>query len=147
MVSPAYFAGSMQLGGLTQTASAFNSVQAALSFFITVYRQLAEWRAVIARLAGFEIDRGRAGASRRDQHAGDRGVPADAKRPVEIDDLAGRAAERQAAGRGRRHRVRAGDQVLVTGPSGSGKSTLFRAIAGIWPFGKRHGHGAARAPR
>jgi putative ATP-binding cassette transporter len=28
------------------------------------------------------------------------------------------------------------DQVLVTGPSGSGKSTLFRAIAGIWPFGK-----------
>ena len=28
------------------------------------------------------------------------------------------------------------EQVLVTGPSGSGKSTLFRAIAGIWPFGK-----------
>ena len=26
--------------------------------------------------------------------------------------------------------------MLVTGPSGSGKSTLFRAIAGIWPFGK-----------
>jgi putative ATP-binding cassette transporter len=24
----------------------------------------------------------------------------------------------------------------VTGPSGAGKSTLFRAIAGIWPFGK-----------
>jgi len=29
-----------------------------------------------------------------------------------------------------------GDRVLVTGPSGSGKSTLFRAIGGIWPFGK-----------
>jgi putative ATP-binding cassette transporter len=26
--------------------------------------------------------------------------------------------------------------VLVDGPSDSGKSTLFRAIAGIWPFGK-----------
>jgi vitamin B12/bleomycin/antimicrobial peptide transport system ATP-binding/permease protein len=26
--------------------------------------------------------------------------------------------------------------VLVTGPSGSGKSTLFRAMAGIWPFGR-----------
>ncbi len=26
--------------------------------------------------------------------------------------------------------------VLLTGPSGSGKSTLFRALAGIWPFGK-----------
>jgi putative ATP-binding cassette transporter len=32
--------------------------------------------------------------------------------------------------------VRPGERVLVTGPSGSGKSTLFRAIAGIWPFGR-----------
>ena len=29
-----------------------------------------------------------------------------------------------------------GVSVLVTGPSGSGKSTLFRALAGIWPFGR-----------
>ena len=57
VVSPAYFAGSIQLGGLMQTASAFSSVQGALSFFAssTVYRQLAEWRAVIARLAGFQL--------------------------------------------------------------------------------------------
>jgi putative ATP-binding cassette transporter len=25
---------------------------------------------------------------------------------------------------------------VITGPSGSGKSTLFRALAGIWPFGR-----------
>jgi putative ATP-binding cassette transporter len=31
-----------------------------------------------------------------------------------------------------------GDRVLVTGPSGSGKSTLFRALAGIWPYGRGH---------
>jgi putative ATP-binding cassette transporter len=30
----------------------------------------------------------------------------------------------------------AGLSTLVVGPSGSGKSTLFRALAGIWPFGK-----------
>jgi putative ATP-binding cassette transporter len=29
-----------------------------------------------------------------------------------------------------------GESVLLTGPSGAGKSTLFRAIAGIWPFGR-----------
>ncbi len=54
VASPAYFAGHIQLGGLTQTASAFDSVQQSLSFFINVYRQLAEWCAVIDRLAGFE---------------------------------------------------------------------------------------------
>ena len=54
VVSPAYFAGSIQLGGLMQTASAFGSVQGALSFFISVYRQLAEWLAVVERLAGFD---------------------------------------------------------------------------------------------
>lgn len=32
--------------------------------------------------------------------------------------------------------VPTGDRVLVSGPTGSGKSTLFRAIAGIWPFGR-----------
>ena len=47
VVSPAYFAGKMQLGGLTQTASAFTSVQTALSFFVTTYRSIAEWRAVV----------------------------------------------------------------------------------------------------
>ena len=32
--------------------------------------------------------------------------------------------------------VRPGDRLLLTGPSGAGKSTLFRALAGIWPFGR-----------
>ena len=54
LVTPAYFADKIQLGGLMQTASAFGSVQKALSFFVSIYRSLAEWRAVVARLDGFE---------------------------------------------------------------------------------------------
>src|SRR5438046_3948691 len=54
LVAPAYFADKMQLGGMMQTASAFGSVQSALSFFVTSYRTIAEWRAVVARLDGFE---------------------------------------------------------------------------------------------
>ena len=34
MVSPAYFAGAIQLGGLMQTANAFGQVQSALSVFV-----------------------------------------------------------------------------------------------------------------
>jgi putative ATP-binding cassette transporter len=55
LVAPAYFANKIQLGGLQQTASAFDSVRRALSFFISIYRTLAEWRAVVARLDGFEM--------------------------------------------------------------------------------------------
>ena len=36
-----------------------------------------------------------------------------------------------------------GETTLITGPSGAGKSTLFRAIAGIWPFGR----GEVQLPR
>ncbi len=32
--------------------------------------------------------------------------------------------------------IRRNERTLVTGPSGAGKSTLFRAIAGVWPFGR-----------
>src|SRR3989440_2730380 len=53
LVAPAYFADKIHLGGMMQTAAAFSSVQKALSFFVTIYRSLAEWRAVIARLDGF----------------------------------------------------------------------------------------------
>ena len=54
LVAPAYFADKIQLGGMMQTASAFSSVQQALSFFVSVYRTLAEWSSVVARLEGFE---------------------------------------------------------------------------------------------
>jgi vitamin B12/bleomycin/antimicrobial peptide transport system ATP-binding/permease protein len=61
MVSPAYFSGAMQLGGLMQTGSAFNSVQTALSYFVTSYQQIAQYSAVVTRLTGFEaaIEAGR----------------------------------------------------------------------------------------
>ena len=51
---PAYFVGAIGLGGLMQTASAFGRVEGALSFFVKAYPQLAEWKAVIERLDGFE---------------------------------------------------------------------------------------------
>ena len=135
VVSPAYFAGAMQLGGLMQTASAFNSVQKRCRSSSTSTAQLAEWRAVIERLAGFELAVAAAraaartppvievlpaptGATRSRSTTWRSNLPTGAPL-VAADDIA----------------LPPGDRVLVTGPSGSGKSTLFRAIAGIWPFG------------
>jgi putative ATP-binding cassette transporter len=134
VVSPAYFAEKIQLGGLMQTASAFGSVQDALSVIINVYRELAEWRAVIARLDGFDlaIAQGHTAAIQKPVIA----VSAvEGKKAVEIDDLLVRLPQGVPLVAANDIVISAGDQVLVTGPSGSGKSTLFRAIAGIWPFG------------
>jgi len=134
MISPAYFAGVVQLGGLMQTASAFNSVQTALSFFVTAYRQLAEWRAVIARLDGFNIAVARAQDVTKAKPAIELSTQEDGV--IKIDDLLVRLPQGQPVVAARDIAVSKGESVLVTGPSGAGKSTLFRALAGVWPFGE-----------
>jgi len=142
VVSPAYFAGNGQLGTVMQTADAFENVRAALSFFVDFYRELADWRAVTARLSGFEAAVAAAeaaattppviGVAPGAQAASLRAEALDVRLPnraplVAVDELA----------------IAPGDRVLVTGPTGSGKSTLFRAFDGIWPFGS----GTVTVPR
>ena len=53
MAAPRYFSGAITLGGLMQISSAFGQVQGALSWFISAFSDLAEWKASVNRLAGF----------------------------------------------------------------------------------------------
>src|SRR6185295_13696680 len=54
VAAPRYCRGELGLGGLMQTTSAFQQVQDALSFFVQSYKEVAAWRSVVERLAGFE---------------------------------------------------------------------------------------------
>jgi vitamin B12/bleomycin/antimicrobial peptide transport system ATP-binding/permease protein len=134
MVSPTYFSGAMQLGGLMQTASAFGNVQNSLSYFVSAYQQIAEYQAVVARLSGFEaaIEAGRAAALAPPVIEV---VAREASAAITIDHLAVRLPHGEPLLNAEQLALNAGDHVLVSAPSGAGKSTLFRAIAGIWPFG------------
>ena len=135
LVSPAYFAGKIQLGALIQTAGAFNSVQQALSIFIDVYRDLAEWRAVVARLDGFDAAIAQAQASAVAEPAVKRLTRGEGK-SIAIADLMVQLPDGQPLVAAEDIDIEpGGDSVLVTGPSGTGKSTFFRVVAGIWPFG------------
>jgi vitamin B12/bleomycin/antimicrobial peptide transport system ATP-binding/permease protein len=134
VVSPAYFAGKVQLGFLPTTANAFNSVQTAMSFFVTSYRSLAEWQSVIARLSGFERSAANARAVARATPTVGL-VAKDGARGISLRELSLRLPSGVPMLASDPITVSPGDQMLVTGPSGAGKSTLFRAIAGIWPFG------------
>ena len=130
--APFYFAGKIDLGVMTQTASAFGRVADSLTFFVNYYTYLAGFKSVVDRLCSFDdaIDQAQAlcGGGPTRVAAGDGGVALDdidlllpdGRRAVEAGHLA----------------LARGESVALTGPSGSGKSTLFRAVAGIWPFGK-----------
>ena len=90
---------------------------------------------MIARLAGFQraVEAGRAVAVSPPVVEVVTGA---ANAGVQIDDVAVNLPDGKPLVAGDGLAIPPGDRVLVTGPSGSGKSTLFRAIAGIWPFGK-----------
>ena len=133
MVSPAYFASAIQLGGLMQTANAFGQVQGALSVFVNLYRSLAEWSAVIERLSGF--DKSVAAAQAVAVTPPVIGVAAGEAAAVSFKDLAVRLPNGVPLINASDISIGLGERVLVSGPSGAGKSTLFRALAGIWPFG------------
>lgn len=134
MVSPAYFSGAMQLGGLMQTASAFNSVQSALSYFVSAYQSIAQYRAVVTRLAGFEeaIVAGRNVALAPPVIEV---LPRDTGDAITVEHLNVRLPHGEPLVDAEHLVFSPGERVLVNGPSGAGKSTLFRAMSGIWPFG------------
>jgi vitamin B12/bleomycin/antimicrobial peptide transport system ATP-binding/permease protein len=134
LVAPAFFADKIQLGGMMQTGSAFSSVQSAVSFFVANYRDLAEWRAVVARLDGFQaaIVKATTLAGSADsihvvsQAGGDK---------IDLRELLVELPNATPLVSADGFSIRHHERILVTGPSGAGKSTLFRAIAGVWPFG------------
>jgi len=130
MAAPRYFSGAITLGGLMQISSAFGQVQGALSWFVSAFTDLAEWKASVNRLAGFH-------AAMEDVHAEGDGITVTANNvgAILIDQLRLNLPDGHALVTLSSLDIQMGQHILVTGPSGCGKSTLVRAIAGIWPYG------------
>jgi len=133
VVSPLYFAGSMMLGGLMQIASAFGQVQGALSFFVKAYSDIADWKAVLNRLAGFDASMD--WAKGLDTEAPRVQLVADGGTVMAAEELTVSLPTGEAIVHASGLAIGPAERVLVTGPSGSGKTSLFRALGGVWPFG------------
>jgi vitamin B12/bleomycin/antimicrobial peptide transport system ATP-binding/permease protein len=134
LVAPALFAGKILIGTLLQAAEAFGNVQKALSFFVGIYRSMAEWRAVVARLDGFEMSVASAAHLKKSDDSIRLAAPGKGEE-IDLQSLLVRLPNGRPLITADDFRVQPNERLLVAGPSGAGKSTLFRAIAGIWPFG------------
>ena len=139
VVTPAYLGSHITLGSLIQAALAFQQMEGALAYIISAYSKIAEWKAVMDRLAQFE-----AAMHNVDDHHDVKSrirmtiLPGDDR--LRIDNLVLRLPNGDAMAMLGGVDLGAGDRLLVSGASGSGKSSLFRALAGMWPLGEGEIH-------
>ena len=133
VAAPFYFAGKIQLGVMSQTAGAFSRVEGALNFFVTYYTSLADFKAVLDRLSSFDAAIDQAHAMER---ANEIASPPALAGEIAIADLDLALPDGRLIVNKAQLTLNPGETLLLSGHSGSGKSTLFRAVAGVWPFGK-----------
>jgi putative ATP-binding cassette transporter len=131
VAAPRYFSGSLQLGGLMQTVGSFGSVQGSMSWFVEAYAQLAQWRAIVERLATFH----RAIVKARAESHGGYKTPASMDGNVRLTDVTMALPDGTVLLDHANLLMTPGHSIVLTGRSGAGKTTLFRVLAGIWPFG------------
>lgn len=125
--APRFFAQTISLGDVQQTATAFGQVHDGLSFFRNAYDQFAAYRAVLDRLTGL-LD--------ADEEA--RELPevdvTDRAHGVAVRDLTVRRPDGEVLVSDLELDLGPGNSLLVTGRSGYGKTTLLRSLADLWPF-------------
>lgn len=129
IASPQFFIGRFQLGELIQTAQAFNSVRANLSWFIYNYGDLAEWKATFDRLLKLEHLLSMSEAS-SDFHYNT------VHEGLRLEDLDVNLPDGTHLFTITKAHFKEGHRYALCGPSGVGKSTLFYVLNKLWMYGK-----------
>ncbi|MCW5749985.1 MAG: ABC transporter ATP-binding protein/permease [Alphaproteobacteria bacterium] len=133
--APRYIVGAITLGGLMQTAQAFQQVIQSLSWIVDNSARVAEWRASVERVlsldeAVFRLRRqagAQAAAGILRQSAGE---------PVlRFVNLTIRSPEGHPILKNFEATVSQGERVLITGNLDAA-TKLFKATAGLWPWGE-----------
>jgi putative ATP-binding cassette transporter len=130
VIAPRYFAGVIDFGTIFRISQAFGQVSDALTWFMDNFIALAGWKATVNRLIGFVEAMENAKTRTSD-------ISVTVEQPdLEAQDLGLALPDGRKLIEGLSAKIEPGDRVLISGVSGSGKTTLFRALSGLWPFGK-----------
>lgn len=130
---PGYFVGQLSFGELMMAVGAFNQVQQSLRWFVDNLSGIAEWQAAMLRVMSF---RDACLTIEAAEPSRERISICEDASLLSFDKLAVRVADREISLDATSVKVRLGDRVLISGKSGIGKSLFFRAIAGLWVWGR-----------
>ena len=133
VAAPLFFSGKISFGGVMAAAAAFTQAQSSLRWFVDNFSVIADWRAILLRVAGF---RQALTANETSSDSGKRityveGEPGRLMiEDLEVESPAGRDKLDE-----KKLVVQSGERVLIVGAPGTGTTPLFRALAGLWPWG------------
>jgi vitamin B12/bleomycin/antimicrobial peptide transport system ATP-binding/permease protein len=135
VVAPAYLVGAIPLGILMQAALAFQKVESAFAF-CTSYAKIAEWKALMDRVAQFEaamvgLDQPVPTGPTHDVHAA-------STKDLSVNGVVLHLPSGEMISPAPNVTLSPGQRLVVNGPSGAGKSCFVRAVAGLWPLGGGH---------
>ncbi|MGE0564933.1 MAG: ABC transporter ATP-binding protein/permease [Pseudolabrys sp.] len=136
MAAPAYMSGLITLGTLIQAGLAFQQMEGAFAYCIGAYSKIAEWKAVMDRIAQVDdavVLADRARLPREDISFVD-SEPGSGR--LILQGLLLRSPSGDPITRIPDVSLAPGERLLVAGPSGSGKSAIIRALAGRWRLGE-----------
>ena len=134
VAAPLYFTGKISFGGLMMAAAAFTQAQSSLRWFVDNFSTIADWRATLLRVASFRdaLIHPRVTElydSKIQYEYGDPGT-------VTIDNLVIQSSAGEDGLQEPHVVVHAGERVIIAGAPGTNRTQLFRALAGLWPWGR-----------
>ncbi len=133
--TPRYLLGEITLGGLMQTAQAFQQATAALSWPIDNFPRLAELRASAERVLELHKSVTQAeGRSITDRSGQNIAIVPSASAVLTLHDVTLAEPDQRILATGLSLEIQKGERVLFTGDQHAA-AILCKAVAGVWPWG------------